>query len=67
MCSGGRRCGRKDLFIDLLHHQQVPIRIRANGECDINLFTRADEYVCRNLQLKSDTRTKVNRGIEERK
>lgn len=33
MCGGGGRCGGKDLFIDLLHNQQVPFRICAYGEC----------------------------------
>lgn len=45
VCSGrGRRC-RKDLLTDLLHNQQVPLRICAHGEriCRVILCV----YICR--------------------
>ena len=32
VCGGGRWCRGEDLSADLLHHQQVPLRICAHGE-----------------------------------
>lgn len=37
MCSGWRRCSRKDLLTDLLHNQQIPLRIRAYGKIHYRL------------------------------
>lgn len=32
MCSGRRRRCRKDLFIDLLHYEQISAGVRSHGE-----------------------------------